>query len=84
MIVLIDNYDSFTFNLVHLLNETGNEAVVWRNDKFDLVLAVPSPDATATATHAACPAAAPKQRLKKSLCCWASASVQPRPDVSNP
>lgn len=36
-----------------------------RNDKFDLVLAVPSPDATATATHAACPAAAPKQRLKK-------------------
>ena len=35
-ILVIDNYDSFTFNLVHLLNETGNDAVVWRNDKFDL------------------------------------------------
>lgn len=35
-ILVIDNYDSFTFNLVHLLNEVGHEAVVWRNDKFDL------------------------------------------------
>ncbi len=35
-ILVIDNYDSFTFNLVHLLNETGHEATVWRNDKFDL------------------------------------------------
>ena len=35
-ILVIDNYDSFTFNLVHLLNEAGYEAVVWRNDKFEL------------------------------------------------
>jgi anthranilate synthase component II len=35
-VLVIDNYDSFTFNLVHLLNETGNEAIVWRNDQFDL------------------------------------------------
>ena len=35
-ILVIDNYDSFTFNLVHLLNETGHEATVWRNDKFRL------------------------------------------------
>lgn len=35
-ILVIDNYDSFTFNLVHLLNETGHAATVWRNDKFDL------------------------------------------------
>lgn len=35
-ILVIDNYDSFTFNLVHLLNEVGHQAVVWRNDKFDL------------------------------------------------
>lgn len=35
-ILVIDNYDSFTFNLVHLLNETGHEATVWRNDKFSL------------------------------------------------
>lgn len=35
-ILVIDNYDSFTFNLVHLLNETGHQATVWRNDKFQL------------------------------------------------
>ncbi|WP_374166207.1 aminodeoxychorismate/anthranilate synthase component II [Arcticibacter sp. MXS-1] len=35
-ILVIDNYDSFTFNLVHLLHECGHDPVVWRNDKFDL------------------------------------------------
>lgn len=35
-ILVIDNYDSFTFNLVHLLHECGVEATVWRNDKFNL------------------------------------------------
>ena len=35
-ILVIDNYDSFTYNLVHLLNELGYEATVWRNDKFKL------------------------------------------------
>jgi len=35
-ILVIDNYDSFTYNLVHLINELGYEAVVWRNDKFDI------------------------------------------------
>ena len=34
--LVIDNYDSFTYNLVHLINELGYEAVVWRNDKFAL------------------------------------------------
>jgi anthranilate synthase component 2 len=33
MIVLIDNYDSFTFNLVHYLGELGAEVEVRRNDK---------------------------------------------------
>jgi len=33
MIVLIDNYDSFTFNLVHYLGELGVDVVVHRNDK---------------------------------------------------
>jgi anthranilate synthase component 2 len=33
MIVLIDNYDSFTFNLVHYLGGLGAEVVVHRNDK---------------------------------------------------
>ena len=35
-VLVIDNYDSFTYNLVHLINELGFEAVVWRNDKFEL------------------------------------------------
>jgi anthranilate synthase component II len=34
MIVLIDNYDSFTFNLVHYLGELGAEVTVHRNDKI--------------------------------------------------
>ena len=33
MVVLIDNYDSFTFNLVHYLGGLGAEVVVHRNDK---------------------------------------------------
>ena len=33
-ILIIDNYDSFTYNLVHLVNEIGLECEVWRNDKF--------------------------------------------------
>lgn len=35
-VLVIDNYDSFTYNLVHLVNELGREVEVWRNDKFDL------------------------------------------------
>jgi anthranilate synthase/aminodeoxychorismate synthase-like glutamine amidotransferase len=34
MILLIDNYDSFTFNLVHFLGDLGAECVVKRNDKL--------------------------------------------------
>ena len=33
MILLVDNYDSFTYNLVHLLEELGAEVVVQRNDE---------------------------------------------------
>ena len=32
MILVIDNYDSFTYNLVHYLNELGAETQVFRND----------------------------------------------------
>ena len=35
-IVVIDNYDSFTFNLVHYLEDLECEVTVLRNDKFDL------------------------------------------------
>jgi len=34
MIVLVDNYDSFTFNLVHYLGELGADVIVHRNDKI--------------------------------------------------
>ena len=44
MIILIDNYDSFTFNLVHYLGGLGADVVVHRNDKIsadDVVAADP-------------------------------------------
>jgi anthranilate synthase/aminodeoxychorismate synthase-like glutamine amidotransferase len=36
MILLIDNYDSFTYNLYHYLGELGAEITVFRNDKITL------------------------------------------------
>ena len=35
-IVILDNYDSFTYNLSHLLKELGADVTVVRNDKFEL------------------------------------------------
>ncbi|MDG1384551.1 MAG: aminodeoxychorismate/anthranilate synthase component II [Flavobacteriaceae bacterium] len=35
-ILVIDNYDSFTFNLVHYLEDLKCDVTVLRNDKFDL------------------------------------------------
>jgi anthranilate synthase component II len=42
MIVLIDNYDSFTFNLFHYLGGLGADVLVYRNDKIsaDKVMAM--------------------------------------------
>ena len=56
MIVLIDNYDSFAFNLVHYFGELGAEVEVHRNDKVttgEVVAAEPeaivlSPDRKST------------------------------------
>ena len=36
MILMIDNYDSFTYNLVQYLGELQQEVVVYRNDEIDL------------------------------------------------
>jgi anthranilate synthase component 2 len=36
MLLMIDNYDSFTYNLVQYLRELGEEVVVYRNDKITL------------------------------------------------
>ena len=35
-IVVIDNYDSFTYNLVHYLEDLACEVTVFRNDEFDM------------------------------------------------
>ena len=35
MILLVDNYDSFTYNLAHLFQELGAEVTVLRNDAID-------------------------------------------------
>lgn len=50
-IVIIDNYDSFTYNLSHLIKELGAEVTVFRNDKvemdsleaFDKIMLSPGP-----------------------------------------
>ncbi len=36
MLLMIDNYDSFTYNLVQYLGELGQEVVVFRNDEVSL------------------------------------------------
>ena len=36
MILLIDNYDSFTYNVKHYLNEIGAEVEIFRNDKITI------------------------------------------------
>ena len=35
-VVIIDNYDSFTYNLSHLIKELGADVTVYRNDQFEL------------------------------------------------
>jgi anthranilate synthase component 2 len=40
MLLLIDNYDSFTYNLVHYLGELGADVKVFRNDALDVQAAM--------------------------------------------
>ena len=40
-IAIIDNYDSFTYNLSHLVKELGAEVTVYRNDQFTMEQLVP-------------------------------------------
>ena len=45
-VTLIDNYDSFTFNLVHYLGELGADVTVWRNDERSVAeIVAEEPDA---------------------------------------
>ena len=43
MILLIDNYDSFTFNLFHFLGDVGGQCEVVRNDKLTVAEALARP-----------------------------------------
>ena len=40
MLLLIDNYDSFTYNLVHYLGDLGAEVDIRRNDAIDVQAAM--------------------------------------------
>jgi anthranilate synthase component 2 len=40
MLLLIDNYDSFTYNLVHYVGELGADCRVYRNDAIDVAQAM--------------------------------------------
>ena len=40
MLLLIDNYDSFTFNLVHYLQELNTDVQVWKNDGLSVAEAM--------------------------------------------
>ena len=79
MILMIDNYDSFTYNLVQYLGELGADLVVHRNDKITLdqiealapekIVISPGPLHTAGGGHllrpnpSLCRACAPSRRL---------------------
>src|SRR3982751_3315325 len=46
MLIVIDNYDSFTFNLVQYFGELGEDVRVFRNDEIDVAgIAEARPDA---------------------------------------
>lgn len=46
LVAVIDNYDSFTFNLVHYILDTGVDVKVFRNDKISIDdLMILNPDA---------------------------------------
>ena len=41
-IFIIDNYDSFTYNLLHILKEFGADVEVYRNDRVSMTLMLPT------------------------------------------
>ncbi len=58
-VLVVDNYDSFTFNLVQYLAELGAEPIVWRNDAFTLdQVAALGPDAVVVSPGPCTPAEA--------------------------
>ena len=72
MLLLIDNYDSFTWNLVHYLMELGAEVEVVRNDDISAGQAMSS---------GAQPCAAASR--SRTVCACASANGEPRVPIRN-
>ena len=70
-VAVIDNYDSFTYNLVHLVRSLGAQVTVFRNDQFDL------PTMTSSCFR---PVQASRQRLG---CCSMSSAPTPPPNLSS-
>lgn len=75
-VLLFDNYDSFTYNLLHILKELGAEVEVHRNDKisldeverFDKILLSPGPGDTGGGRHLAAvnpPLCADQEHLRR-------------------
>ncbi len=60
-LILIDNYDSFTYNLVQLFEELGARVDVRRNDRFAL-----DELAAAATTPAGCPSSASAWAIRPS------------------
>ena len=58
MLLLIDNYDSFTYNLFHYLGQLGAEVVVKRNDELTAA------EALALKPEASCCRPAPARRMR--------------------
>lgn len=75
MILVIDNYDSFTFNLVHYLGELGAECDVRRND------ALSADEALALRPEAIVLSPGPCTPDEAGICCdlIAAVATQPRP-----
>ena len=73
-VAVIDNYDSFTYNLVHLVRSLGAQATVFRNDS----LTCPTlPTMTSSCFR---PVQASRQRLG---CCSMSSAPTPPPNLSS-
>ena len=72
-VLLFDNYDSFTYNLLHILKELGAEVEVHRNDKisldeverFDKILLSPGPGIPEEAAAVNPPLCADQEHLRR-------------------
>ena len=65
MLFVLDNYDSFTYNLVQYLGELGEEPVVYRNDALDVASVLALKPSAAVLSPLALP---PVRYVRATLC----------------